>query len=210
VGSPPAVGPCPWGGGGAAGAGARGGRGGAGGGRGGAPPRGGGGHPRPGLRLVGRVFGVLRGDPAGRVLLGERPKSEGPTPGDDLRGQTLAEGDRRVLADSWFKPTARIIAAVSAATLFLYFASHPDFAAPGEWSNKFRLDTALIIFWGPLLYLTMFRQRLSKSIRTYLVLSLFIEAFSETMFFHYGGQREGGYWDTVMWPANVAWFGTIK
>ena len=124
--------------------------------------------------------------------------------------EEAAEGDRRVLSDSWFKPTMKIIAAVSAATLFLYFASHPDFAAPGEWANKFRLDTAFIIFWGPLLYLTMFRQKMWKSIRTYLVLSLFIEAFSETMFFHYGGQREGGYWDTVMWPANVAWFGTIK
>src|SRR5207253_4303008 len=70
--------------------------------------------------------------------------------------------------------------------------------------------SAFIVFWGPLLYLTMFRQKLWKSVRTYLVISLFVEAFSETMFFHYGGQREGGYWDTVMWPANVAWFGTIK
>lgn len=124
--------------------------------------------------------------------------------------EEAAEGDRRVLSDSWFKPTLKIIGAIFAATLFLYFASHPDFSAPGEWSNKFRLDSAFIIFWGPLLYLTMFRQRLSKSVRTYLVVSLFIEAFSETMFSQYGGQREGGYWDTVMWPANVAWFGTIK
>jgi hypothetical protein len=124
--------------------------------------------------------------------------------------EEVAEGDRRVLSDSWLKPTMKIIAALSAATLFLYFASHPDFSAPGEWANKFRLDTAFIILWGPLLYLTMFRQKLSKSVRTYLVVSLFVEAFSETMFFHYGGQREGGYWDTVMWPANVAWFGTIK
>ena len=58
----------------------------------------------------------------------------------------------------------KIIAVISAATLFLYFASHPDFSAPGEWSNKFRLDTAFIILWGPLLYLTMFRQKLWKSL----------------------------------------------
>lgn len=124
--------------------------------------------------------------------------------------EEAAEGDRRVLADSWFKPTLKIIGGISAATLFLYFASHPDFDAPGSWSNRFRLDSAFIVFWGPLLYLAMWRQKLWKSVRTYLVISLFVEAFSETMFFQYGGQREGGYWDTVMWPANVAWFGTIK
>jgi hypothetical protein len=147
--------------------------------------------------------------PANLQVLQERVNQEYGAFGQRTE-EEAAEGDRRVLSDSWFKPTLKIVAAISAATLFLYFASHPDFSAPGEWSNKFRLDTAFIIFWGPLLYLTMFRQKLSKSVRTYLVVSLFVEAFSETMFFHYGGQREGGYWDTVMWPANVAWFGTIK
>lgn len=147
--------------------------------------------------------------PANLQVLQERVNQEYGAFGQRTE-EEAALGDRRVLSDSWFKPTVKIIAAIFAASLFLYFASHPDFSAPGEWSNKFRLDTAFIILWGPLVYLTMFRQKLSKSIRTYLVVSLFVEAFSETMFFHYGGQREGGYWDTVLWPANVAWFGTIK
>lgn len=130
-------------------------------------------------------------------------------------GQLHTDGDavvddRRVLADSWLKPTLKIIGGISIATLFLYFASHPDFDAPGSWANRFRLDTVFIAVWGPLLYMALWRQKLWKSIRVYLVISLFTESFSETMFQRYGGQLEGGYWDTVMWPANVAWFGTIK
>lgn len=124
--------------------------------------------------------------------------------------EDVAAEEVRVLADDWLKPAMKIIAGVFAASLFLYFVSHPDFDAPGSWSNRFRLDTAFIVVWGPLLYFVMWRQRLWKSLRVYLVLSLFIEAFSETMFQRYGGQLEGGYWDTVLWPANVAWFGTVK
>ena len=58
----------------------------------------------------------------------------------------------------------------------------------------------------------MAKQRLWKSLRTYLVLALFIEAFSEAMFMDMGAvaSGEGGYWNTVMWPAAVAFFGTLK
>ena len=118
--------------------------------------------------------------------------------------------EHRVLADRWLKPTLKIIGGIFAASLFLYFVSHPDFDGPGMWGNRFRLDTAFIVVWAPLLYFAMWKQRLWKSVRVYLVVSLFVEAFSETMFKRYGDQLEGGYWDTVMWPANVAWFGTIK
>src|SRR5206468_1579915 len=38
-------------------------------------------------------------------------------------------------------------------------------------------------------------------------LALFIEPFSEVMFREMG---EGGYWDSVMWPSSVAFFGTLK
>ncbi|HVH41039.1 MAG TPA: O-antigen ligase family protein, partial [Labilithrix sp.] len=115
--------------------------------------------------------------------------------------------DARVLTDNGWRSTAWLIAGIFAASLFLAFASHPTFGAPGEWANAFRLDTVFIVVWGPLLYWAMSRQKLWKSVRTYLVLALFIEAFSEVMFRQKG---EGGYWDSVMWPAAVAYFGTLK
>lgn len=122
------------------------------------------------------------------------------------------EQDRKVLADNFLKPTLQIIGGVFAATLFASFASSPKFSGPGAWANSFRLDTALLIFWAPLLYWVMSRQRVWKSLRIYLVLALFIEAFSEAMFKDMGAVAagEGGYWNTVMWPAAVAYFGTIK
>jgi len=128
----------------------------------------------------------------------------------DRNEEEVEEGNRRVLADSWWKPAARLIGGIFLATLLLAAITDPDFSAPGEWANRFRLDTAAVLLWGPLLFLALFRQKLSQSIRTYLVISLFVEAFSETMFHRYGGQAEGGYWNTIMWPANVAWFGTVK
>jgi hypothetical protein len=120
--------------------------------------------------------------------------------------------DLRVLEDDFQKPTLQIIAGVFAATLFASFASSPRFSAPGTWANSVRLDTALVVFWGPLLYWVMAKQRVWKSLRIYLVLSLFIEPFSEAMFMDMGAVAvgEGGYWNTVMWPAAVAWFGTLK
>lgn len=117
------------------------------------------------------------------------------------------ELDRKVLADSWLKPTLRIIGAVFASSFFLWFASHPSFEGPGAWANSFRLDTAFAVIWGPILVWSMVRFRVWKSLRVYLVLALFIEAFSEVMFKEMG---EGGYWDSIMWPAAVAYFGTIK
>ena len=122
------------------------------------------------------------------------------------------EQDRKVLQDNFLKPTWQIIGGVFAATLFASFASSPRFSGPGAWANSFRLDTALLVFWAPLLYWVMSKQRVWKSLRIYLVLALFIEAFSEAMFKDMGAVAagEGGYWNTVMWPAAVAYFGTIK
>jgi hypothetical protein len=122
------------------------------------------------------------------------------------------EQDRKVLQDNFLKPTLQIIGGVFAATLFASFASSPKFSGPGAWANSFRLDTALLVFWAPLLYWVMAKQRVWKSLRIYLVLALFIEAFSEAMFKDMGvvATGEGGYWNTVMWPAAVAYFGTLK
>jgi hypothetical protein len=122
------------------------------------------------------------------------------------------EQDRKVLQDNFLKPTLQIIGGVFAATLFASFASSPKFSGPGAWANSFRLDTALLVFWAPLLYWVMAKQRVWKSLRVYLVLALFIEAFSEAMFKDMGAVAagEGGYWNTVMWPAAVAYFGTLK
>lgn len=122
------------------------------------------------------------------------------------------EMDRKVLQDNFLKPTLQIIGGIFAASLFGYFASSPKFSAPGTWANSFRLDTALIIFWGPLLYWVMSKQRVWKALRIYLVLALFIETFAEAMFKDMGAVAagEGGYWNSVLWPAAVAYFGTIK
>lgn len=122
------------------------------------------------------------------------------------------ENDKRVLADNWFKPTMQIIAGIFVASLFLSFASSPKFAAPAQWANSFRLDTAAIVIWGPLLYWVMAKQRVWKALRIYLVLALFIEPFSEAMFKDMGAvaSGEGGYWDTIMWPAAVGFYGTLK
>jgi hypothetical protein len=122
------------------------------------------------------------------------------------------ELDRKVLQDNFLKPTLQIIGGVFAACLFAYFVSSPKFSGPGAWANSFRVDTALVVFWGPLLYVVMAKQRVWKSLRIYLVLALFIEAFSEAMFKDMGAVAagEGGYWNTVMWPAAVAFYGTLK
>ncbi len=117
------------------------------------------------------------------------------------------EADRRVLSDSFFKPTLRIVFGVLAASAFLWFLSHPSFDGPGAWSNSFRLDSAFVVVWAPILYFAMARFKVWKSLRIYLVLALFIESFSEAMFREMG---EGGYWDTIMWPAAVGYYGTIK
>jgi hypothetical protein len=52
----------------------------------------------------------------------------------------------------------------------------------------------------------MAKLKLARSLRIYLVLSIFIEPFSETML----RQQGEGYWDTVLWPSAVAYYGTIK
>ncbi len=123
-----------------------------------------------------------------------------PEPDDD------AIDERAILADDFAKPTARIIIGVFCASLFAFFAASPTFDAPGIWANTFRFDTAFVVVWGPLLAWTMARLKLARAVRIYLVLSLFIEPFSEAML----RQQGDGYWDTVLWPAAVAYYGTIK
>lgn len=142
-------------------------------------------------------------------LARERPKvpagsfsSSAPSP--EPSGEPLS--DREILADNFGKPALRLIAGVFLASLFAFFAASPTFDAPGVWSNSFRFDTAFVVVWGPLLVWTMARTKLTRAVRIYLVLALFIEPFSEVML---RGQGEG-YWDSVLWPAAVAYYGTIK
>ena len=116
------------------------------------------------------------------------------------------EADARVLADNFFKRTLLIIGIVFGSTFIVSLLSHPTFDGPGVWANSFRFDTVFIAAWGPAIIWAMVRLRLWKSIRTYLILGLFIEAFSEAMF----RERGDGYWDTLMWPAAVGFFGTLK
>ncbi|MBX3203904.1 MAG: O-antigen ligase family protein [Labilithrix sp.] len=124
-----------------------------------------------------------------------------------VRAVDDAPNDREVLLDDHRREATWLMAGVFLASAFLAFASQPSWNGPGEWASSFRLDTVFIVVWGPLLYWALARQKLFRSVRTYLVLALFIESFSETMFVAKG---EGGYWDSVMWPAAVAYFGTIK
>ena len=114
--------------------------------------------------------------------------------------------EHELLADDYLKPALRIMVGVFVASLFAYVATVPAFDAPGVWSNSFRFDTALVIVWGPLLYWVMRRFKLRTALRVYLVLALFIEPFSEAML----KQQGDGYWDTYLWPAAVAFYGTIK
>ncbi|MBX3227473.1 MAG: O-antigen ligase family protein [Labilithrix sp.] len=121
--------------------------------------------------------------------------------------QRVEIDDRVVFADNGWKTTTSVIGGVFLASAFLWFASHPRFASPGAWANSFRLDSAFAVVWMPLLAWAMARLPLQKSLRIYLALALFIEPFSEVMFRELG---EGGYWNSVMWPSAVAYFGTLK
>ncbi len=116
------------------------------------------------------------------------------------------ESQEALFADSWWKTTLRIVLGVFLASAFLAFASHPT-VTPGGWENSFRLDTVFVVVWAPLLVWTMSRLKLWRSVRIYLVLALFIESLSETMFRELG---EGGYWNSVLWPAAAAFYGTLK
>ncbi len=138
--------------------------------------------------------------PYGAYGMRTPPPFEPQGPPDD------AIDERALLADDYAKPALRIIAGVFAASLFAFFAASPTFDAPGVWSNSFRFDTAFVVVWGPILAWTMSRLSLGRSLRIYLVLSLFIEPFGEAML----RQQGDGYWDTVLWPAAVAWYGTLK
>lgn len=125
-----------------------------------------------------------------------------------VRATNEAAGhERRVLLDSGWRSIAWTLMGILSASTLLAFASQPAWAGPGEWATSLRLDAVFVVVWAPLLCWAMARQQLWKSLRVYLVLALFIEAFSEVMFLQKG---EGGYWDSVMWPAAVAFYGTIK
>lgn len=116
-------------------------------------------------------------------------------------------GERRVASAIDWRTPATLIGVVSAGSLFLSLVSRPAFDGPGAWASSLRLDAVFAVAWAPLLFWAMAKKRLGDALQIYLVLSLFIEAFSEVMFEQMG---EGGYWDSVLWPASVAWFGTIK
>ncbi len=157
-----------------------------------------------------------RGGPLPAHLANERQLAELQRKVADTYGAFGARPEddeaRKTAADRFFRPTIQIIAGVFVATLLASLASHPQFSAPGAWANSFRIDTVLILLWGPLLGWVMVRPRVWKSLRIYLVLALFIESFSEVMLRDKGvvAAGEGGYWDTVMWPASVAFYGTLK
>jgi hypothetical protein len=116
----------------------------------------------------------------------------------------LAPRESVPLGDDFSKPARRLIAGVTVASLVAYLVSTPRYEGAG-WSSSPRLDTAFVLVWGPLLYWAMSRLALTRSIRIYLVLALFIEPFSEVML-----EEQRGYWDSVLWPAAVAFYGTIK
>jgi hypothetical protein len=105
------------------------------------------------------------------------------------------------------KRTVALLVGVAVASAFLAFVSHPMYEGPRGWQSTFRLDVVFAAIWAPLLVWALARQHFSKSLHLYVVLSLFIEAFSEAMFTLKG---EGGYWDTFLWPASVGWYGTLK
>lgn len=160
------------------------------------PPRSGGGLP-PHLANLERLSELQRN-------VAEKYGAFGTRPEDDKA--------RKALSDTFVKPTIQIIAGVFLASLFAWFTSSPQFSAPSAWANSFRVDTTFIVLWGPLLYWVMAKPRIWKSARIYLILALFIESFSEVMLRERGviAAGEGGYWNTVMWPSSVAFFGTIK
>ena len=115
--------------------------------------------------------------------------------------------DEQSFYEAWRKPILHTIVAIFLASLFLWFVSHPTFNGPSVWAESIRLDTVFVVVWAPILFWVMGRQRVWKSVRIYLILALLIDPFSETMFLQMG---EGGYWDSVLWPAGVAYFGTLK
>ena len=113
-----------------------------------------------------------------------------------------------LLDSGWRRPPRGSIAGVFLASLFAFFASSPTFDAPATGSNSFRFDTALVVVWGPLLYLddgaAEALQEPSASI------SCSRSSSSRSARRCSRQQGEGGYWDTVLWPAAVAYYGTIK
>lgn len=158
--------------------------------------------PNPLQERVREQYGAYGAKPQPPPPQQQRPEPEPEREFEDDGGID----QRAILADDYAKPAMRIMLAIFGASLFAYFAASPTFDAPGVWSNSFRFDTAFVVVWGPILFWTMSRLKLARSLRIYLVLSLFIEPFGEAMF---RGQGDG-YWDTVLWPAAVAWYGTLK
>ena len=115
--------------------------------------------------------------PNQRAALNERVKQQLSHYTNAGDGEEVVYDDSAILEDDFRKPTIRIILGVFAASLFAYFAAAPTFDAPNVWSNTFRFDTAFVIVWGPLLFWAMARFKMQRSIRIFLVLSLFIEPY---------------------------------
>jgi hypothetical protein len=155
---------------------------------------------------VEAVLPLHLSSPVQRAALHERVKRQfgafGHLAGD---ADTFLEEERGSFADDFSKQAVQLIAAVAMGSLVAYVISAPRFEGPGTWSSSPRIDTALVIIWGPLLAYAMTRLKLTQSVRTYLTLALFIEPFSEVMF-----HDANGYWDSVLWPAAVAFYGTLK
>ncbi len=114
--------------------------------------------------------------------------------------------DRQLLPDNFLKSTLRLMAAIFLTSFAVWGVCSSTLTGEGDWIGSWRLDTALALVWLPLLVTAIWRYRLWRSARIYVLLCLCIEPFSESMF----RQRGGGYWDTAMWPAAVAWYGTLK
>jgi hypothetical protein len=145
--------------------------------------------------------------PLGRAALRERVNRQfgafGVLSGDGDTSMLVDE--RAFFADDFLKPTLLVVVGVFLASLVAFFVAKPGFDAPGVWASTPRPDTALVVLWGPVLAWAMTRLRLERSVRIYLVLALFIEPFSEVMF-----TEQNGYWDSVLWPSAVAFYGTLK
>jgi len=151
------------------------------------------------------TIALLGGDPRAFELLHERVQEKYGAFGE--RATPGAARDTVGPAGDETKRTLQLLAGISIASAFLAFVSHPTYDGPRGWQSTFRLDVVFAAIWAPLLVWALAKQKLAKSLHVYLVLSLFIEAFTESMFTTKG---EGGYWDSFLWPASVAWFGTLK
>jgi hypothetical protein len=156
-------------------------------------------------KRIGGTIALPLAEPGAFELLHQRVQRTYGAFGE--RATPEATSDKARAPTSETKRTVALLLGIAVASAFLAFVSHPTYDGPRGWQSTFRLDVVFAAIWAPLLVWAFARQKLSKSLHLYVVLSLFIESFSETMFTTKG---EGGYWDTFLWPASVGWYGTLK